>query len=308
MASKLNLLYNTRVAKKSTETANITSVVARESNGNIQITFTVPFETIKKEEDKTLAEMAQDIEIPGFRKGKAPIEKVKEKVQQTKIIEHAIGHILPQALMDAIKDHKLELVIYPKFELVSADEGKAWQIRGVSCELPKVELGNYKKYVSGALRSGSIIVPGKGEPSKTPEQMRDEKEQTVIKSLIENVKLDIPQVLITDEADGRLSNLLERIEKLGLTLDSYLTSIGKTAEDLRADYAKQAKDAITLDLILSKVAESENIKAEEKDIEAAMNVSNSSKEQSFENPESRKRLIESILRRRRALDFLMGLS
>lgn len=286
----------------------ITSVVARESNGNIQITFTVPFETIKKEQDKTLAEMAQEVEIPGFRKGKAPIEKVREKVQQTKVTEHALGHILPQALMDAIKEHKLELAIYPKYELVSAEEGKAWQIRGITCELPKVELGDYKKYVGGALRADSIIVPGKVEPAKTPEQIRDEKEQTVIKALLDNIIIDVPQILITDEADGRLSNLLSRIEKLGLTLESYLASIGKTAEDIRADYATQAKHAIILDLVLSKVAELENIKADEKDVEAAMNVANSSKEQVSENPESRKRLIESILRRRKALDFLMGLS
>jgi hypothetical protein len=37
--------------------------------------------------------------------------------------------------------------------------------------------------------------------------------------------------LIDEEVNSRLSKLLERIEKLGLTLESYLSSIGKTAQD-----------------------------------------------------------------------------
>lgn len=291
--------------------SKITSVIARESNGNIQITFTVPFNIIKKEEDETLKEMAADVEIPGFRKGKGPIDKVKEKIPETKIVEHALGHILPEALMETIKANNLKLVIYPKFELISAEPDKPWQVRGISCELPEVEPGEYKKYIAGALRASNIVVPGKNEAVKSPEQLHDEKEQTVIKSLLENIKIDVPQILVTDEADGRLSNLLARIEKLGLTLESYLASIGKTAEDLRADYAKQAKDAIVLDLILSKIAELENVSIDPKEVEAAMSVSNSTqstKTDTKENLESRKRLVESILRRRHALDFLIGLS
>lgn len=262
----------------------VSSVIAKESNGNIQITFTIPFILIKKAQEDAIAEMAKDVEIPGFRKGKAPLTKVADKIPQNRLIEHSLGHLLPTALSDAVKKENLKLAVYPKFELVSAKEGEAWQIRGITCELPIVNLGNYKK-----------IIP------KIPN--KEEKENAVVKILIENIKIDIPQILIEEEANNRLSNLLSRLEKLGLALESYLVSINKKSEDLRADYAHQAKDAIILDLILSKIAEEQNIKVEEKEIDGALKVSDSKDISS-----DKKRLIESILKRRKALDFLISLS
>ena len=123
----------------------ITSVVARESDGNIQITFTIPFDIIKKSQDETVEELAKDIEIPGFRKGTAPLSKVREKISQSELIEHSLSHILPHALADAIDENKLKLAIYPKFELISAKDNEPWQIRGVTCELPKLILEITKK-------------------------------------------------------------------------------------------------------------------------------------------------------------------
>lgn len=299
--------------KKSKDIKNqnkISSVVAKVSNGNIQITFTIPFDLIRNAKEETLKEMASEVEIPGFRKGKAPLERVKDSVPENKVIEHALSHLLPEALADAIKKNDLKLVIYPKFELLNAEEGKDWQIRGISCELPPVEVGDYKKFIPGAIRTISIITPqnAKSQETKSPEQARAEKEQAVVKALIENTKLDIPEILIREEADNRISSLLEKIEKLGLTLDSYLTSIHKTAEDLRAEYAHQAQDAIALDLILSKIADTEDIKVDAKEIESAMNISSASKPEDNGKEDEQKRLIESILRRRKALDFLASLS
>jgi FKBP-type peptidyl-prolyl cis-trans isomerase (trigger factor) len=291
----------------------ITSVVAREGDGNIQLTFTIPFDLVKKAHDETITELAKDVEIPGFRRGMAPVSKAVEKIPQGKIIEHALAHILPKALSDAVTENKLKIAIYPKFELISAEEGKDWQIRGTTCELPEVTLGDYKKEITGALRADSIIVPGKDKPEGTEsgEAARAKKEGIVIKTLLSSVKITIPKILIEEEADSRLSNLLSRIEKLGLALESYLASIGKKAEDLRAEYAQQAREAIALDLILSKVAESENIKIGEKEVDAALGMSQISQKVASENVEeieSRKRLLESILKRRSALDFLINLS
>lgn len=288
---------------KTTE-SKITSVVAKESDGNIQITFTIPFDIIKKAQNDTLAEFAKDAEIPGFRKGKAPIEKVAAKIPQNTLIEHSLGHILPKALGEAMDEHKLKLAIYPRFELVSAEENKDWQIRGVTCELPEVVLGDYKKIVQGENRAASIVVPGKDKPE---EVTREKKEATVIKTLLENVKVTVPKILVEEEVNGRLSNLLARIEKLGLELESYLKSVGKDVATLRTEYESQAKDAITLDLILGKIAEVESIKVDPKEIEAAYSMSQAAKDEK-EDPESRKKLLESILKRRMALDFLINLA
>jgi len=288
----------------------ITSVIARESDGNIQITFTIPFTEIKGAQEETIKEFAKDIEIPGFRKGMAPVGKVAEKIPQSKLIEHSLSHILPKALAEVVSENKLKIAVYPKFELISAKEGENWQIRGITCELPEVDLGDYKKVIAGASRASSLWTPGKGKPEEKKEPTREEKEQIVIKTLLDNVKVTIPKILIEEEADNRLSSLLSRLEKLGLALESYLASIGKKPEDLRADYTTQARDAIALDLILTKIAETEGIKIDQKEIEEALGISQAAakdKEKSPEEIENRKRLLESILKRRAALDFLIKL-
>lgn len=290
----------------------ITSVIAREENGNIQITFTIPFVNIKEAQTDVVKEFAKDMEIPGFRKGMAPLDKVEAKIPQAQLVEHSLSHVLPKALGEAITENKLQIAIYPKFELISAKEDEAWQIRAITCELPEVTLGDYKKEVTGALRADSIIVPGKDkkEDQNTPTS-NEKKEQIAIKALLDSVKLKIPQILIEEEADSRLSSLLGRLEKLGLALESYLASTGKKPEDLRGEYAAQAKEAISVDLILNKIAEAEKIEVDKKEIEAAFAMSQADPKIADMNEEetnNRKRLLESILRRRKALDFLVTLS
>lgn len=284
----------------------ITSVIAREENGNIQITFTIPYSIVKAAQEDVIKEFAKDMEIPGFRKGMAPLDKVAAKIPQNTLVEHSLSHVLPKALAESITENKLQIAIYPKFELISAEEGKDWQIRGITCELPKVELEGYKKAIEGALRADSIIVPGKEKKEKS----REEKENLAIKTLLETVKIDIPQILIDEEVSSRLSNLLGRLEKLGLALESYLASIGKKVEDLRADYTKQAKEAISLDLILTKIAKEEKISVDQKEIEGALEMSQidpKAKDTNSDEIENKKRLMESILKRRKALDFLINL-
>lgn len=287
----------------------ITSVIAREADGTIQITFSIPFNLIKEAQDDTVAEMAKDVEVPGFRKGNAPLDKVKAKIPENTLIEHSLGHLLPKALAESIDEHKLKLTIYPKFELIKAKDNEDWEIRGTTCELPEIKLGDYKKFVAGELRSASIVTSAKGDDKDiAAAQSSEKKEQAVIKALLENIKFTIPKILIEDEVTSRLSNLLARIEKLGLSLDGYLASIGKTVDSLRTEYEAQAKDAISLDIILTKISEAEKLTVKPQEIEQALKMSqNASPSENTADIENKKRLYESILKRRQALDFLINL-
>ncbi|MEK7112059.1 MAG: trigger factor [Patescibacteria group bacterium] len=288
--------------------SEINYVVARVEGGTIQITFTVPFSLVSKEREESLKEYAKDIEVPGFRKGHAPLEKVKERVPAGSLIEHTLSHILPKALAEAITEEKIRPAIYPKFELIKAEEGEPWEVRAVTCEVPKVELGDYKKIALGAARAKSIWTPGKGEDKEKKEPTKEEKEQEIIKVLLGSVKVEIPKLLIEEEVNARLSNLLARTEKLGLTLEGYLASIGKTSESLRVEYENQAKGAISLDLILSTIAQEEKIVIKETEIDAAIKAASADPQvgERLNTPEQR-RIIASVLARRAALDGLTNL-
>jgi len=271
-----------------------TATIARLEDQTIQITFTVPFGLVKEAQAKVVAEYAKETEIPGFRKGNAPLEKVKEKIPTATLIEKSLAKILPQALAEAISTHKIRPVIYPKFELIKAKEGEDWQIRATTCELPTLILGDYK----GAINS--II--------KVKDMPKEQKEEKVIKTLLETQKITLPQLLVSEEVDTRLASLLARLEKLGLTLEGYLGSIGKTPQSLRGEYEAQAKNTISLELILNKIAEEEKIQAPEAQIDEAIRAASADPKlaQKLDNPEQR-RLIGSVLTRRATLDYLVSL-
>ena len=108
--------------------------------------------------------------------------------------------------------------------------------------------------------------------------------------------------------NSKLSQLLDRIEKLGLQLESYLASVGKTPDGLRKEYEQQAKQALTLDLILNEIAKKESIKANPKAVDAALEARRADPNLKDEVPtDQEKRLIESILVRKSALDSLVSL-
>ena len=279
------------------------SILAKDGDGGIQITFTIPFAVIAKEREESLKEYARDMEVPGFRKGMAPIEKVREKVPPESLVEHTLSHILPKALAQAIVEHKIKPAICPKFELISAKEAEDWQVRAVTCELPEVSLGDYKAAITGALRATKLWTPGKDEKAVAPSA--EEKQQEIIKALLETVKIKIPQILVEEEVNARLANLLDRIEKLGMTLESYLASLGKTPDVLREEYAVSARNTITLDLALEKIAEEQKITADETKIdEVVKGASGDSTVQEKLNTPEQRRLVAGIIRRRAALDYL----
>jgi len=291
------------VAKtKKIGSATKNAVVAKSDDGTIQITYTIPFEKIGKIKEQVALELAKDIELPGFRKGKAPLDKILENIPKNTLLEKTLSKILPQLFANTIKEQKIKPAIYPKFELVSAKDNEDWQIRATTAEIPDIKLGNYKDKVKGTLRSGGLWKPG---DDKKKELSREEKEQVVMKTLLSNIKMEIPKVIIENEVNSRLSKLLEQIEKLGLNLDSYLASINKTSEQLRTEYERQAKEAVALDLILAKIAQVENIKVSEAEINAAIGASSADPKlaKELDTPE-RRRLIESVLLKRHALNKL----
>lgn len=266
--------------------AKITSTIQKQDNGNIEVLFSIPGDLVLVEKQKVLKELSNDIVISGFRKGKAPLNKVEEAVSEEVLTEHILSHILPHAFSDSVVEHKFNPAMYPKFEAnkitstknVGADT--VWEIKAITCELPKVVLPkDYKKKLKN-----------------------DEKDQNVlIKSILETININIPNLLIQEEVNSRLSQVLQRIEKLGLTLEGYLKSVGKDPEWLRKEYEIQAKDAISLELILNEIANSEKIEVEENEV---LELIKTTGEKLEKVNDEQKSILKRVILRQKALEKL----
>ncbi len=295
---------------KKTDKQKITSTLARSSDRSLEINFTIPVSLIEEEEGKVLENLAKETSISGFRKGKAPLNKVRSQIPEATLREKTLVRILPRAFSQAIREHKIRPAMYPKFELIK--KNGTWQVRAKTCELPEVNLGDYKKAIRGTLRTTSIWTPGQDKKKDSPAGKRglskEEKEQEVIKILLKTIKIGLPKILIDEEVNARLASLLQRIEKLGLSLESYLSSTGKTGETLRQEYEEQVKQSISLEIILNAIADAEKVAIEEKQvteiIEAAAKTSKDAEK--FERPEQRN-TIRAVLKRKAVLEQLANL-
>lgn len=295
------------MTKKITPPASSRSVLAREEDGTIQLTLTIPKGEIDSAEAETLAELAKNIEIPGFRPGFAPVEEVKKHVSSQVVLEKLLGKVLPKIWANAIKEHGLSPVLSPRFELVRANSRDDWQVRAVTCEAPTIEAGDYREELKAAFATDSLWIPGKDskEPKKPKkEKTQEEKEQLIISTLLNTVKGKIPKPLIDEEVNHKLASLVEQTQKLGLTVDQYLTQTGKTAEQLRRDYEKQAQEQILLMLALAKIGEREGIEVTNEEILKALGTTGDGKAQELSN--AQKEMLKGILLRRRALDRLIN--
>ena len=226
------------------------SILAKQSNGSIQLTFPIPFSEIEKIKQEIALKEAPNITVSGFRKGKAPISKVREAISEEALGEKALSNILPEKFNKAIKEHNLRPVLFPKFELVENKENKPWTVRAITCEAPKITLGDYKKAVKEAIIKGAV---------KNKKLSKLDKENLAVSSLADSIKFKLPEILVLEEVNARLSTLLDRLEKLGLSLDNYLNSINKTPESLREEYKKQSEANIKLDMILTEIANKEKV-------------------------------------------------
>ncbi len=94
-----------------------------------------------------------------------------------------------------------------------------------------------------------------------------EMEEDAIKVVSEASKVDIPDVMIQGEIDDYMKNMESRLSYQGMKLDMYLRLIGKSVEEVRAQYKEQAERNVKTKLVLEAISKAENIEITDKDIE-----------------------------------------
>lgn len=276
---------------------NMISAIQKTEDGTINLTVTIPFSRVDEVRKEVVEAFSKEAELPGFRKGKAPKKLIEEKLDKDKIKEEVLRKLLPQTYLEAIKEHNLSPIVSPQIHVQSLEEGKDWQYTAKTSEMPQVDLGKYKDEVKKVTAKGKIIVPG-----KEPQPVSFEE---ISKAILGSGEVKIPRLILDREVDRLLSQTLDEVKKLGLTLDQYLASTGKTAEALRAEYEAKATNDIKLEFSLAKISDSEGITVSDDEIEKAVNEAKSDQER--KSLEANKYLLATIIRQRKTLEFLRNL-
>jgi trigger factor len=94
--------------------------------------------------DQAYKKIVKKVNIPGFRKGKAPKVIIERYMGKKYLYDEAVEIIIPDAYMSAIEDTGIEPVAQPELELVQVEEGKPVIFKATVVVKPEVRLGQYK--------------------------------------------------------------------------------------------------------------------------------------------------------------------
>ena len=119
-------------------------VEKKEKNKDIKLEITVDAAKFDEAIVNVFKKNAHYFNIPGFRKGKAPMNMV-EKVYGTEIFyEDAFNEVVPEAYDKALEDNKIDAVSRPNIDIVQIGKGKDLIFTAVVSVKPEVKLGKYK--------------------------------------------------------------------------------------------------------------------------------------------------------------------
>jgi len=127
----------------------VQSTVENLAPTRVKLEVEVPFEELKPRIDATYKTLANQIQVPGFRKGKVPARLIDQRVGRGFVIENAVNDNLDAFFQEALRDNDLSPLTRPEVDVTSVpgNEGDEEAPLKFNTEFdirPTVELPDYK--------------------------------------------------------------------------------------------------------------------------------------------------------------------
>ncbi len=99
------------------------------------------------------------------------------------------------------------------------------------------------------------------------EEVKRQKEETVVESVVENAEMEIPEPMLDEYVQQMIQEFAGRIQQQGIGLEDYMKMTGLTPDALMMQMRPEAEKRIRTRLTLEAVVAAENIEATEEDVE-----------------------------------------
>ncbi len=120
------------------------SIKAKEIEKNkYEFEFLIEKEAFDAEITKVYRKNVSKMNVPGFRKGKAPKHIIEKLYGPTVFYDEALDNLLPEAYENALTSTKLDVVSRPELDVVSIDD-KGVKLKAAVWTKPSVEISAYK--------------------------------------------------------------------------------------------------------------------------------------------------------------------
>jgi trigger factor len=110
----------------------------------VRLTVEVPFAELKPSLDTAYQRIAEQVTVPGFRKGKVPPRVIDQRIGRGAVLEEAINAALPDLYGQAIQENKIEVVGRPEVEVTEFADGEQLKFTAEVDVRPEFDLPEYK--------------------------------------------------------------------------------------------------------------------------------------------------------------------
>jgi len=121
----------------------VKSAVETLSPTRAKLTVEVPFEELKPSLDAAYKKISQQINIPGFRRGKVPPAIIDRQVGRGAILDEAINEALPRLYTQALRDNDLQPLAQPEVEVTKLEDNEALEFTAEVDVKPEITVPSY---------------------------------------------------------------------------------------------------------------------------------------------------------------------
>lgn len=115
-----------------------------ENKNEVKLSFTIEAEKFDEAMKKVYVKTAKYFTIPGFRKGKAPMQMVEKHYGSEIFYEDTFNELVPEIYDAAIKENNIAAVSRPNIDVTQIGKGQDLIFTAVVQTKPEVKLGKYK--------------------------------------------------------------------------------------------------------------------------------------------------------------------
>lgn len=120
------------------------STVKERKDSEVRLEVTIESGTVNQKLDEIYNKTVQELDLPGFRKGKVPKSFVKARFGDDVFYEDAQNELVEEYLPEALKENGIDPVSQPETEIVEFERDEDFTFEASVEVMPDLELGDYK--------------------------------------------------------------------------------------------------------------------------------------------------------------------
>ena len=282
--------------------------IQKSAKSQVEIKCEVSAEEFQIFRERAVLKLGENVEVEGFRKGKAPKEMIEKMLGQEVILKEASQECVRDNYLKVVKEQNLEPLGQPEISILKMALNNPFEFKATVAVLPAITIADYKE-IASKIKKREVKVTEEEIEKLRQEKERQEREklrQEILSKIADASKMAIPEVLIDSEKNRMMTTIKEQVpQMLGIGFEEYLKKINKTEQEIFVSFEPEAQKRIKNSLVLREIQKREKFDISEKEltdemIEVAKHNPNLDKNQLRD-------YTESVLNNEKTFEYLEGL-